>query len=118
MVAVRFMEILGKDCLIRINEICPLLVHRFLQFIQCAFMQQIIMVKQHDIITGRHSKTCIGVLGDTTVFLQLLIPDTLIVLLIFLYYVSHLCMLLIASICQTKLPISVCLILYRLDHFP
>ena len=64
-------------------------------------MQHIVVIEQSDIIPCGHLNTGVGIVRDPQILFQLAIPDAVILLDILFYTLSHLGMLIVASVRQT-----------------
>ena len=85
---------------------------------QNTWMQQIIMIKQCNIISCCHFITFICIPGNTLIFDKLLILDPAVLLPVFLTDPADKIMRIIGTVRQAKLPFTVGLCGDRLDHFP
>ena len=105
-----------KSCLIAVNIISILLTDYLHIFIKHRRMQDIIMIKQADILSGCHLVTFIGITGDALVFFQLHIFDTRIILRIIHTHFADILMLCIRTVCQTQFPLLIGLIRDGFNH--
>ena len=76
MVSILLISFSLEGGLITIEIIRTLLIDLLHIRIQYGRMQNIILVKQSDIISGSQLVTLVGVIGDTAVMIQVLIDDT------------------------------------------
>ena len=82
-------------------------------------MQNIIMIKQSDVLSGCQLQTLIGISRNSFVFQKLVIHDASICFgFIFLYHLCDISMCIIRAVCQTQFPVRIGLIHHRIDHFP
>ena len=114
------LKMLGQICcdlvFICIDHIC---LRMFLQcncnLIQRIWSKQIIMIQQCDKVSLSHSEGCIGILGDTKIFLQIFIADPLIHLCVGFQHSLHI-RIFRASICETKFPVLISLGKQGIQH--
>ena len=103
--------------LITIEIIRSLLVDLLHIRIQYRGVQNIILVKQTDIISGSQLVTFVGIIRDTAVMIQVLIYDTTVCLRrIFPAKFPDIGMLLVGTVCQTQLPVGIGLVHDAVQH--
>ena len=106
-----------KGCLIGVNKISVFLTDHLHCLIKCRGMENVIVVKQSNIVASCHINTSVGVLGNAKIFFQLFVYDARILFGISQNCLFYLCVIGGAAICQAKLPIGVGLRNNRIDHF-
>ena len=103
--------------LIRINKVCVSFTNSPHHFVECSWVQQVVMVKQSNIIALGHLQAGVGVAGYAQVFLQLFILDSLVFPHILTAYFFYVAMCLVTAVCHAQLPVAIGLVNHRLDHF-
>ena len=83
--------------------------------IQCIGGQQIIMIQKCDKITLCHGKSRVCIFCNAKIFFQILIADPPVHLCIGFQHSLHV-RILRASVCQTQLPVLICLCKERVQH--
>ena len=101
--------------LIAVNVIRARLIDGLHILVKHGRMQNVIMVQKSDIIAGGHLQALVRVAGDSFVVIQHAVKDTGIFRRIFSADLSHIGMLVIASVSQTQLPVLVGLIFYTVQ---
>ena len=81
-------------------------------------VQQIVLVKQADVVPFRHFQACVGIAGDAAVLLELPVMDAAVLFRVFTADALRLTVLIIAAVSHAKLPADVGLRQHRLDHRP
>ena len=99
-----------------IDKVRILFANHTHHFIQCSGMQQVIVVKQRNILPCCHINASIGVSRNPFIFGKLLILHTCIRSRVLCANIAYSPMLLVATIRKTKLPVSISLRQNRFNH--
>ena len=82
-------------------------------------MQNIVMVKQSNVLSRCQLQTLVGVSRNSFVFQKPVIHDTPIrFAFIFPDNLCNISMRIVRAVCQTQFPVRIGLIHHRIDHFP
>ena len=106
-----------KCVLVAINHIRIVFADDFHIFKQSGWIQNVVMIQQTNIMPGCHFDRCVCIFRNAFVFFQLFVFDALVLSHILAADFLYIRMLLIAAVCQAKLPLGIGLASYRFDHF-
>ena len=105
-----------KGHLVGVHEIGVLLANGAHDLVERGGMQNVVVIKERDIVARRHIDAGVGVTRNAEVFLKLAIQNTRLALGKLSDVLANACVRVVASVRQTQLPIRVGLRRDRRDH--
>ena len=114
--AERVLRFFVEGVFIRINKVCILFADRPHHLMEGCRMQQIVVVKQPDIVPCRHFKTGVCVPGNAQILFQPPVLDPRVLPHILTADLLHAVMGRVAAVRHAQFPVCVCLVDDRPDH--